>query len=242
MNKIKIRRFIAALFLVLIFARAGECLMAQEPAQIAIAMMIKEEIETLKKILDHQDNMLKRWDTSSNEYENIKKTRQEILDGIKNLREELAKAEGLNHLKEDIETALKNRHPDWFANMTFEQLKDRKTARDTNFRKTVKAYLNAFNKAQSLHEADWKARDALWEVLKKPNGQTQAIQALGGFLDHIHTMMIMNEQAIQAFITIYAEYERDEMDERQDFGKATLEVCSSLKNFNPTAKKAKLGF
>ena len=85
-------------------------------------------------------------------------------------------------------------------------------------------------------------RSKLWEILKKPNGQTQAIQALGGFIEHTNTMMVLNEQAIQAFVTMFAEYERDEMDERQDFGKATLEVCATLKNHRPTAKKCKLGF
>lgn len=242
MNKIKIGKFIAALFLVLIFARAGECLMAQEPAQIAIAVMIKEEISTLEKILNNQDQMLKRWDKSSKEYENIKKTRNNILDGLKQLRDELAKSKSFNHLVDNIDKVLKARHPDWYSNMTLDQVKKRRTDRETKLRSTVKAYLAAFNKAQSLHEADWKARDALWEVLKKPNGQTQAIQALGGFMEHANTMMVMNEQAIQAFITLFAEYERDEMDERQDFGKATLEVCSKLKAHNPKAKKCKLGF
>ncbi len=236
------KKFIAALFLVLIFARAGECLMAQEPAQMAIAIMIQEEIKTLEKILNNQDKMLKRWNTSSSEYTTMRDRRNDILNGLKNLRDELSKAKRFNHLVNNIDSILKSRHPDWYANMTLDQVKERQTARETKLRDTVKAYLTAFNKSQSLHEADWKARDALWEVLKKPNGQTQAIQALGGFIEHANTMMVMNEQAIQAFITMFAEYERDEMDERQDFGKATLEVCSKLKNHNPVAKKCKLGF
>ena len=216
--------------------------MAQEPAQIAIAVMIQEEIKTLEKILNNQDQMLKRWDTSSSEYENMKKYRNQIIDKIKALRQELSNAGGLNHLKSDIESELKKRHPDWKDGLTIDQVKKRQSERETEWKKTVNAYMQSLKRTQDLNYSSWMDRSKLWEILKKPNGQTQAIQALGGFIEHTNTMMVLNEQAIQAFVTMFAEYERDEMDERQDFGKATLEVCSKLKAHNPKTKKCKLGF
>ena len=236
------KKFILALLFILASARAGECLMAQEPAQIAIAVMIQEEIKTLEKILNNQDQMLKRWDTSSSEYEAMKNYRDQLINKIKALREELKNANGLNHLTPNIENALKKRHPDWQSNLTIDQVKKRQSERETEWKKTVNAYMQSLKKTQDLNYTSWMDRSKLWEILKKPNGQTQAIQALGGFIEHTNTMMVMNEQAIQAFITMFAEYERDEMDERQDFGKATLEVCSSLKKYNSKAKKCKLGF
>ncbi|MBR1485915.1 MAG: hypothetical protein IJ597_01495 [Synergistaceae bacterium] len=236
------KKIIAALFLVLIFARSGECLLAQEPAQVAIALIIKSEIKTLEKILDNQDKMLKRWDTSSDEYKNMVKKRENILTIMKTLRDELEKSEGLTHLTSDIDKALKERHPEWKANMTLDEVKKRYEDRQTKWKKTAEAYLRAMNVSQGLLAPNNEARAALFEILKKPQGQTQAIQALAGYFDHMNTMLTRNEQVIQGFMTAYAEYERDEMDERQDFGKATLEVCSTLKDFKPASKKVKLGF
>ena len=238
----KMKKFISALLLVLMFARAGECLMAQEPTQIAIAVMIKEEIKTLEKILNNQDKMLKRWDTSSTEYRNMANKRTEVVNTIKNLKEILSNSSALTHLASDISTALKERHPDWYEHMTLDQVKKRYEDRDSKWRNTVRAYLQSMNTAQTLNASYENLRSKLFEILKKPEGQTQAIQALAGFLDHASANIAMNEYAIQSFITAQAEYERDEMDERQDFGKATLEVCSTLKNFKPKINKVKLRF
>ena len=85
--------------------------------------------------------------------------------------------------------------------------------------------MKSINASQGLNASYKDLRVKLFDLVKKPNGQVQAIQALGGYLDHAATMLAMNEQAIQSFVTAYAEFERDEMDERQDFGKLTLEVC-----------------
>ena len=238
----KSKKFILALLFILVSARAGECLLAQEPAQVAIALMIQDEIKTLEKILDNQDKMLKRWDTSSSEYQEMSKRRNNLINTIKGLKEDLKKAKGLNHMTSNIESALSTRHPDWQANMTIDQVKQRQSERETAWKETVKAYMQSLKSAQDLHYNAWMNRAKLWEILKNAGGQTQAIQILGGFLEHANNLMILNEHAIQSFVTAYAEYERDEMDERRDFGKTTLEICASLKKHNPTAKKCKLGF
>ena len=235
------KKLIAALFLVLLFARAGECLLAQEPTQDAIMFMIKDEIKTLEKILDNQDKMLKRWDTSSSEYTNMKEKRDDIIKTITNLRKTLADAKALTHLSNNISSALNSRHPAWKSGMTYDEIKTRQENRETKWKDTLRAYFNSMNSAQSLNSSHEDMRSKLFEILKKPEGQTQAIQALAGFLDHASTQIAMNEYAIQSFITAQAEYERDEMDERQDFGKLTLEVCSTLKNYSPATKKVKLG-
>ena len=230
------------MFLVLIFARAGECLLAQEPTQVAIALIIKSEIETLKKILDNQDQMLKRFDTKSDEYKKIVESRDKILQSIKDAHEVLKKSQGFTHLKDNIDSAVKTRHPEWKNNMTLDEVKQRDTDRQTKWRESAKDYLKSINSQTSHFNDDRTHRDKVFELLKNPSGQTQAIQALGGLFDNVNNMLARNEQIIQDFITMSMEFERDDMDERQDFGKATLEVCAALKNYKPTAKKVKLGF
>ena len=233
---------VTAMNFIFIFARAAECLLAEEPTQVAIALIIKEEISTLEQILDNQDKMLKRWDTSSDEYKNMIKKRKEILKAIEDLRNTLKNAGALTHLSSNIESSLNSRHPAWKDGLTYDDIKTRQKNRETKWRETLRAYMKSINASQSLNASYKDLRVKLFELVKKPNGQVQAIQALGGYLDHAATMLAMNEQALQSFVTAYAEFERDEMDERQDFGKLTLEVCSKLKQHNPTTKKCKLGF
>ncbi len=233
---------VTAMNFVFIFARSAECLLAEEPTQVAIALIIKEEISTLEQILDNQDKMLKRWDTSSSEYTRMRDKRKEIIKAIQNLRNTLKNANALTHMSSNMESALNSRHPAWQSGLTYDDIKTRQKNRETKWRETLKAYMNSINSSQALNADYITLRSQLFDFVKKPNGQVQAIQALGGYLDHAATMLAMNEQALQSFITAYAEFERDEMDERQDFGKLTLEVCSKLKTHNPTTKKCKLGF
>ena len=239
----KIKRFVAALFIVLVFARVGECLLAQEPTQIAIAVMIKEEIETMEKILDHQDKMLKRWYTKSDEYKTMIENRNKILASIKNARNILKNSQNFTHLAQDIDAAIKARHPDWQANLTLDQVKQRANDRTTKWNAMAKDYLKSINYQTSHFNDDRTHRDNAFNLLRgKIEGETEAIQAMGGLFDNVNNMLARNEQIIQDFMTVYMEFERDEMDERQDFGKATLQVCSTLKNYKPATKKCKLGF
>ncbi len=233
---------VMAMNIVFMFADAAECLLAQEPTQIGIALMIKEEISTLETILNDQDQMLRRWNKESNEYKKMKEQRDNLMNAVINLRNVMTRSGALTHMSENIETRLKERHPDWRNGMTLDEVKTRQRNRETKWKDTVKAYLKSVNTTQSLNADYSKLRSRLFDLLKKPNGEVQAIQSLAGYMDYAATMMALNEQAIQSFITAYAEYERDEMDERQDFSKATLEVCTKLKAYNPTIKKCKLGF
>lgn len=233
---------VMAMNFIFMSARAAECLLAQEPTQIGIALMIKEEISTLETILNDQDKMLKRWKTDSYEYKKMKEQRDTLINAVKNLRETMTSSGALTHMSKEIETRLKERHPAWRDNLTLDDVKKRQRDRETKWRDTVKAYLKSVNTTQSLNEDYRVLRVRLFDLLKKPNGEVQAIQSLAGFMDYAATMMALNEQAIQSFITAYAEYERDEMDERQDFSKTTMQVCTKLKAYNPTFKTCKLGF
>lgn len=233
---------VTAMNFVFIFARAAECLLAEEPTQVAIALIIKEEISTLEQILDNQDKMLKRWDKNSSEYKDMKNKRAEIFKAIESLKNTLKNSGALTHLSSNIEAEMNSRHPAWKDGLTYDDIKTRQKNRETKWRDTARAYMKSIYTSQSLNADYTKLRNQLFEFVKKPNGQVQAIQALAGYLDHTATMLAMNEQAIQSFVTAYAEFERDEMDERQDFGKLTLEVCSKLKTHKPTAKKCQLGF
>ncbi len=79
------------------------------------------------------------------------------------------------------------------------------------------------------------------EIIKSPDGQTQAIQTIGVLLDHANMMLVRNENTLQGFFTTYLESERDLLDKREQKGKSVLEACGGLKNHKPTVTARKLG-
>ena len=62
--------------------KPSDTLWAQEPSQIATALLILSEMFTLQRIVSDQEKMLKRIDDDKTKYNAIVNSRQKILDGI----------------------------------------------------------------------------------------------------------------------------------------------------------------
>ena len=213
-------------------------LWAQEPSQIAIAILTFAEMKTLERIEEDQEKMLKKWNSTE-----IEKARSKILKNIENARDILAKSPAFNHYAKDIDAMMKARYPEWKAKMTIEEMAKRINERDSKWKESLKVYLKSMNATTSHFDDDLKMRDELMKILKKPDGQVQAIQAIGGYFDHMNMMMTRDELVLQSLMTVMIERKRDAYDERNDLGEAVKEAGTSIKSYNPKSKKKyKVGF
>lgn len=222
--------------------KAKGFLWAQEPSQIAIALLTLAEMFTLHKIRDDEYEMLKKWSEGE-----ITSPRGNILKRLEDARTTLLNSPGFTHLRSDIDNILgeesSTRFPKWRSGMTIDEAKDRINYRHAQWKEAVRVYMKAMNYNTAHFSTEDKAmRDALMKLVKKPAGQTQALQAIGGFLDHMTISLERDEQMFYGLITAYIQYKLDRRDELNDLQNSVQEVAVSLKKYKPTAKVQKLGF
>jgi len=215
---------------------------AQEPSQIAIAILTLIEMLKLHGIRDDQADMLKKWNESS-----ITNPRDILLRNLEESENILTNSPFYSAVARDLEGLISSdvspRFPGWQPNMTILQAAFRIDNRHKKWRASVKEYLRAMNKNSShFQDVDLKIRNALMEIVKSPKGQTQALQAIGGYLDNMNIMFERDGQALQGIMGSYIERKLDKIDERNDRQKAVNEVAVNLKNYKPRTKKCKLGF
>ena len=223
--------------------KVNKKLWAQEPSQIAIALLTYAEMKTLEKIEEDQEKMLKRIDSKSSEYNQIINSRNKILKNIENARDVLAKSPAFNHFAKDIDEAMKARHPDWKAKMTIDDAAKRINERNSKWKDTLKIYLQSMNYGTANFADDLAMREGLMKILKKPDGQVQALQAIGLYFDNMNMMMTRDELVLQSLMTAMIERKRDAYDERDDLDKAVKEAGTSIKNYKSKSKKKyKVGF
>ena len=231
--------FTIMIFSVLLFPKVGFSLLAQEVTQQSILKAAENEVEQLKKMIEHQKNMAHLDSSTVND---IKSKRNTLIKNFEDVRKVLNKSDVITHLTDDLENKLKTRHPEWKSGMTIDELKKRNDDRYKNMKSTMVAYLNSVNLSAQDFKSDDEMRSKLMDTLKSPKGQTQAIQALGALLDHANLMLVRNENTIQSMMTAYLEYERDAIDKREQKGKSILEACDGLKSYKPKATSYKVGF
>ena len=217
-------------------------LWAQEPSQIAIGLLTLAEMFTLHKIRDDEYEMLKKWSEGE-----ITAPRGKILARLEQARNALLNSSGFTHLRKDIDDIMNDdvstRFPKWRSGMTIDEAKDRINYRHAQWKEAVRVFMKAMNANTAHFSAEDKAmRDALMKIVKKPTGQTQALQAIGGYLDHITISLERDEQTFYGLITAYIQYKLDRRDELNDLQNSVQEVAVSLKNYKPKTKKYILGF
>mgnify|MGYP006916070755 FL=1 len=214
---------------------------AQEPSQIAIAILTFAEMLTINKIYDDQNKMLNKWDNSK-----IDTERNKILNNMKNARDILVNSPAFNHLSADIsadiDAFMKSRYPEWKSNMTSAEAAKRINDRQSKWKESVRIYLKSMNATTSHFDDDLAMRNELLKILKNPDGQVQALQVIGGYLDHMNMMMARDDLVLQSLMTVLMERRLDLREERNDLGKAVLEVGTNLQNYKPKVKKCRLGF
>ena len=235
------KRIALLVLFVFVMPRVAECLLAQDSTQKSILKAAEDEVSQLKEMINQQKKMVAR--LSSSNTSTIQSNRNTLINSFKNVRKVLQASDVLTHLTDNIESALKNRHPEWKSGMKISELKSRNENRDAGWKKTMKAYLKSVNMTTNDFNNDNTLRSKLIDILKTPEGQTQALQTLGAILDHANMMLVRNENTIQGFMAVYLEYERDNIDRHEQKNKSILEMCSALQSHRASGSTSyRVGF
>ena len=236
----KLNSLLLALFLIGIFASCSECLIAQETTQITVKIKsVAEWLNTVEMQLNQLKMLAQLPQSVISEINGMKELLSENFSQVRGILQDV---DSITHFTDDIESMLKNRHPDFESGLTIDALKERNEKRDTKLKQTLEAYLKSLNITAKDFKNDEKTRDKLLTVLSNSEGQVQALQALGALLDHTSSMIARNEQTLQGFMTVFLESERDEIDKREQKEQSILEAYKSLKNLQIPGQTFTPGF
>ena len=236
----KLNSLILALFLIGIFASCSECLIAQETTQITVKVKaVAEWLNTVEMQLNQLKMLAQLPQSVISEINGMKELLSENFSQVRGILQDV---DSITHFTDDIESMLKERHPDFESGLTIDSIKERNEKRDTKLKQTFEAYLKSLNITAKDFKNDEKTRDKLLSTLSNSEGQVQALQALGALLDHASSMIARNEQTLQGFMTTFLESERDEIDKREQKEQSILEAYKSLKNLQIPGQTFTPGF
>ena len=236
----KLNSLLLALFLIGIFASCSECLIAQETTQITVKVKaVAEWLNTVEMQLNQLKMLAQLPQSVISEINGMKELLSENFSQVRGILQDV---DSITHFTDDIESMLKDRHPDWESGLTIDALKERNEKRDKQLKQTFEAYLKSLNITAKDFKNDEKTRDKLLSALSNSEGQVQALQALGALLDHTSSMIARNEQTLQGFMTTFLESERDEIDKREQKEQSILEAYKSLENLQIPGQTFTPGF
>ncbi|MBR2209146.1 MAG: hypothetical protein IJ859_10110 [Synergistaceae bacterium] len=236
----KLNSLILALFLIGIFASCSECLIAQETTQVTVKIKaVAEWLNTVEMQLNQLKMLAQLPQSVISEINGMKELLSENFSQVRGILQDV---DSITHFTDDIESMLKDRHPDWESGLTIDALKERNEKRDKQLKQTFEAYLKSLNITAKDFKNDEKTRDKLLSALSNSEGQVQALQAIGALLDHTSSMIARNEQTLQGFMTTFLESERDEIDKREQKEQSILEAYKSLKNLQIPGQTFTPGF
>lgn len=229
-----------ALVLIGVCISSADCFIAQETTQITVKIKaVAEWLNTIDMKLNQLKMLAQLPQSVINQIQGMKELMTENFSQVRSI---LQQVDSITHFTDDIENALKSRHPDWQEGLNIDDLKERNQNRDKKLKLTFEAYLKALNINAHDFQNDEKTREKLLTALSNSEGQVQALQALGALLDHTSSIIARNEQTLQGFFTTFLETERDEFDEREQNEQSIIEAYKSLKNIQTPGKTFTLGF
>ena len=236
----KFKFVMLVLTLIFVCASSSESWIAQETTQITVKIKaIAEWLNTVEMQLNQLKMLAQLPQSVINEINGMKELMTENFSQVRGI---LQNVESITHFTDDIESMLKDRHPDFETGLTIDNLKERNEKRDTQLKQTYEAYLKTLNITAKEFKNDEKTREKILSTLSNSEGQVQALQALGALLDHTSSIISRNEQTLQGFMTTFLETERDEIDKREQKEQSILEAYKSLKNLQIPGQTFTPGF
>ena len=236
----KFVRLLSILIVILLSASSAWGLIAQETTQITVKVKaVAEWLNTVEMQLNQLKMLAQLPQSVISEVNGMKELLSENFSQVRGILQDV---DSITHFTDDIESMLKDRHPDFESGLTIDALKERNEKRDTKLKQTFEAYLKSLNITAKDFKNDEKTRDKLLSALSNSEGQVQVLQALGALLDHTSSMIARNEQTLQGFMTTFLEYERDEIDKREQKEQSILEAYKSLKNLQIPGQTFTPGF
>ena len=236
----KFKSVLFAVALICICASSSESWIAQETTQITVKIKaVAEWLNTLEMQLNQLKMLAQLPQSVINQINGMKELLTENFSKVRGILQDV---DSITHFTDDIESMLKERHPDFQTGLKIDELKARNEKRDKQLKQTFEAYLKALNITAKDFKNDEKTREKLLTALSNSEGQVQALQALGALLDNTSSIIARNEQTLQGFMTTFLEAERDEIDEREQKEQSILEAYKSLKNLEIPGQTFTPGF
>ena len=228
------------LALIFVYSSSSESWIAQETTQITVKIKtIAEWLNTVEMKLNQLKMLAQLPQSVINEINGMKELLSENFSQVRGILQEV---DSITHFTDDIESMLKDRHPDFQTGLNIKALKARNEKRDKQLKDTFEAYLKALNITAKDFKNDEKTREKILSTLSNSEGQVQALQAIGALLDHTSSIISRNEQTLQGFMTTFLETERDEIDKREQKEQSILEAYKSLKNLQIPGQTFTPGF
>ena len=236
----KFVRLLSVLFVILLLASSACGFIAQETTQITVKIKaVAEWLNTVEMQLNQLKMLAQLPQSVISEINGMKELLSENFSQVRGILQDV---DSITHFTDDIESMLKDRHPDFELGLNIDALKERNEKRDTKLKQTFEAYLKSLNITAKDFKNDEKTRDKLLSAMSNPEGQVQALQALGALLDHASSMIARNEQTLQGFMTVFLESERDGIDKQEQKEQSILEAYKSLKNLQIPGQTFTPGF
>ena len=237
---ISVMTLFALIFILFTHAVPAAALIAQESTQTIVkAKAIAEWLNSIQMKLNQLQMLAQLPQSVLSQIQGMKALLTENFSEVHGI---LRQIESITHFTDDLEAMLKERHPEWEEGLTIDDLKERNDKRDKQWKQTTEAYLRALNLNAKEFENDERTREKLMSALSNAEGQVQALQALGALLDHMNSVLARDEQTLNGFMTVYMEYERDEIDKQEQAANALDEGFEALKNIRLNGETFDLGF
>ena len=230
---------ILLIILILITPDNAFALLNQEVTQLAILQAEENEIDQLKKMIEHQEKMIKKLDDSK--FNDIKSKHDELIKNFEESYKILQVANTITHMVDDFDNKFKDRHPEYTSGLKIKDLKSRSDDRETKWRYTMKYYIQSVNWLIRDYKLDDANREKIIDLSKSPEGQTQALQSLHAMLDHASVILMRNENVVHGLLTFYLEREYDKIDDSVDKSNSIIEAYNKSRSYKPRVTARKMG-
>jgi len=218
-------------------AVAGSCwcrATSQESTQLINKAKLIQQLEEQVRMVKNQLKMLEK--LSGSMVSGLKGANTLITNQFDKIIDTWKDSMSLTHVMDNFEDMHRKRHPERQEGVPINAEIERQR-RDKEWEEMVSAYLKGLNmKAKDLNNSA-AARQKLMEVLQSSEGQVQAIQALGGMVDHTAMILEQNGQVASGMMTLVAEKELDRRNQENDEKQNWKTAIDGMDEFTkPTGK------
>lgn len=206
---------------------------AQESTQITNKIQLIKQLEEQIMMVKNQFQMLEG--LTGGMLSGISGANMQIMNQFMKVKDIWKQAGSLTHSMDDFIDKHNERHPEHLEDTEVNAAEERKR-RDEEYTKMLDAYLEGLNlNAQDLQNSQ-QVRNQLMGVLQSTEGQVQAIQALGGLINHSSQLVEQNGQIASSYVTMFAENELDKRAREDNVEKNLEKAFDNAKSVQPSGK------
>lgn len=212
---------------------------AQESTQIANKIQLIKQLAEQVQMVKNQYQMLRQLTGSM--ASGLNGANSQIFEQFRKVQDVWKSAESLTHAMDNFTDLHNKRHPEHLEGTQVKAEEERRR-RDKEYKQMLDSYLKGINMNALDFENREKMRQKLMDTLQSTEGQVQAIQALGGLINHTSMLVDKNTEVVSGYVTMFAENEQDRRDQEDTENKNLQLAIQGAKNERPTGKGHKPKF